>query len=90
MDRIDNLVLGTVNAPWKTAISAEDLAHLVDAGQVDEHLLHLASFFGEVRPELILAFAEAHGISRLALRRTYNLVRVRTGEENNALTALLG
>ena len=87
--QIDNLVLGTVNASWKRSIDAETLAQLIGAGQVGDFLPHVATFFGEVRQELILAFADAHGVSAVALRQTYEAVRAATGETNAALEAAI-
>lgn len=84
---IDNLVLGTVNASWKHAIDAETLAFAVGAGEVDGWMVHLATFFSEVRSGLILAFATAHGISLAALSATYAKVKVMTGEFNLPLEA---
>lgn len=82
---IDNLVLGTVNAPWKRSIDAEALACAVNTGQVDGWLVHLATFFSEVRTGLILAFATAHHISAPALLAAYTKVKALTGETNATL-----
>lgn len=80
--QVDNLVLGTVNAPWKRSIDADTLATGISTGQIDDWLPHMATFFGEVRASLIVEFACAHGISRLSLATCYESVIVRTGERN--------
>ena len=51
--------------------------------------VHLATFFTEVRPELVLKFAELHGVSRLALASAYRSMRARTGEASPALESVL-
>ena len=84
---IDNLVLGTVNASWKHAIDAETLADTIATAQIDGWLVHLATFFGEVRSGLILAFANAHHISVPVLMAAYVKVKALTGETNTALEA---
>ena len=86
---IDNLVLGTVNASWKREIDAATLAALMKAGKVDGWLVHLATFFGEVRSQLILLFADAHGVSKADLFLTYSKVKVMTGEANLSLESEL-
>ena len=89
--RIDNLVLGTVNASWRRSIDADTLAQAIASGGVDEWLVHLATFFSEVRAPLIRDFAAAHGISPAQLAASYTQVRERTGERNCSLEeALLG
>lgn len=87
---IDSLVMGTVNASWKTVLEADKLAQLVAAGDVKTALPHLATFFGEVRNKLIVAFADSHGISMAQLRTTYLTVKQLTGEKNSALEADFG
>jgi len=82
---IDNLVMGTVNASWKTMLEADTLAQLVAAGDVETALPHLATFYSEVRDKLILAFAESHGISLAQLHATYKAVKALTGEKNPEL-----
>lgn len=84
------MVMGTVNASWKTALNADTLAQLVAAGDVETALPHLATFYGEVRDTLILDFARNHGISRVQLASTYKTVKALTGEKNSALEADLG
>jgi hypothetical protein len=82
---IDNLVLGTVNAPWKRSLSATMLAEKVRLGEVDGWLPHIATFFTEVSPRLILDFVKVHRISPTALRDCYEKVRALTGEANRQL-----
>ena len=85
---VDNLVLGTVNSPWKTSIDADTLAARLISCGVDKWLPHLATFFGEVRAELILAFAFHHGIPSDALKASYAAVHEATGERNPGLDEL--
>ena len=75
----DDLVLGTINAPYPRCITAEELAHALTAGEVEAWLIHLAGFFFEVRPKLIRHFAEQHGISGTALVAAYREVLRLTG-----------
>jgi hypothetical protein len=86
---IGRLVLGTVNAPWKRSIDAVTLAALLNSGQTQDWLPHLATFFTEVRAELVVAFALAHGVQAGALKGSYVGVRGATGERNSELEALL-
>ncbi len=87
---IDNLVMGTVNASWKTMLEANTLAQLVATGDVEKALPHLATFYSEVRGNLIVAFAKSHGISMIQLGATYLTVKKLTGEKNPALEADFG
>jgi predicted transcriptional regulator len=52
-------------------------------------VVHVATFFTDVRPELILKFARLHDVSRAALAQTYRTMKARTGESNPALEAAL-
>ncbi len=45
---IDRLVLGTVNASYRTELDAGQLARAILIADVDTKLPHLATFFGEV------------------------------------------
>lgn len=78
---LDNLVLGTVNAPWKRSIDADALTRAIINNETDEWLCHLATFFGEVRRGLILEFAEAHEIPSDNLLACYEIIKTRTGEQ---------
>lgn len=82
---IDKIVLGTTNAPYRTAVSATELAKLLASGKGGRRDVHLATFFTDVRPELILKFAEVHGISPRTLASSYRAIKATTGEENPAL-----
>lgn len=88
-ETVDSLVLGTVNASFKTMLDAETLAVSIETSNVDEWLAHVATFFAEVQAHLILAFAEAHAIPLDALAKTYAKIKALTGEFNRALDAEL-
>ena len=79
---IDKLVLATVNAPYRRNISAAALSKCLARAELGEWPAHLANFFTEVEPKLILAFAASHGISRAALGRAYAAMKSATGECN--------
>lgn len=86
---VDELVLGTTNAPCKKVISAAQLAkHLASSGTGPWNV-HVATFFTDVRPELILKFAAIHGVSKSDLATTYRAVKAATGEANPRLEAAL-
>jgi len=87
---IDSLVMGTVNASWKTVLEPDKLGQLVADGDVKTALPHLATFFGEVRDKLIIAFAASHGISMAQLLTAYLTVKQLTGEKSSALEACFG
>ncbi|WP_439401837.1 hypothetical protein ACNJYA_00635 [Bradyrhizobium sp. DASA03068] len=58
------LVLTTVNAAYSKKLDAQELAHcLLDPSLAEAACGPMSSFFGDVRPELQIAFAEMHGIS---------------------------
>lgn len=86
---VDGLVLGTVNAPWKRILDAEQLAQAVVTGQTGDYLPQLATFFGEVSPRLVMSFADHHRISHEVLAATYKTVKGLTGETNTSLENLL-
>ncbi len=77
---LDNLVLGTVNAPWKRSIDADALTRAIINNETDEWLCHLATFFSEVRHGLIWEFAEVHDISDAKLLACHEAVKAKTGE----------
>lgn len=87
---IDALVLGTVNAPYRRSISADDLARAILDPSNTPWIVHLATFYTDVRPAMILQFAEAHGIDRIYVAMSYMTVRAATGERSAALEAKLG
>ena len=84
---VDELVLSTTNAPYKRTISAVQLAKHVMSTGGGPWAVHLATFFTDVRPELILKFAAIHGISKSTLATSYRAVRAATGEANPRLEA---
>lgn len=86
---VDDLVLGTVNAPYKKSITAAALAKRLASGKSAPWTVHIATFFTDVKPNLILEFAETHGISKRTLGATYRALKAATGEGNPALEAAL-
>jgi hypothetical protein len=59
------LVLATVNAPYSKKLDAQELVQcLLDPSSAKTACGPMSSFFGDVEPELQIAFAEMHGISR--------------------------
>jgi excisionase family DNA binding protein len=87
---VDELVLGTTNAPYKRSITAAQLSSRLASGKSEPWKVHVATFFTDVKPELILKFAEIHDISKLVLASTYRRMKAETGEANPALEAVLG
>jgi hypothetical protein len=86
---IDDLVLGTTNAPYRRSISAAQLVACLASGTSGDWMVHVASFFTEIRPELILQFADNHGVPAGSLAAAYHDIRTRTGEASPALEAAL-
>lgn len=86
---VDKIVLAIVNAPYKRSIDAPILADCLRMVRFDDWIVHVATLFTDVRPELVLSFAERHGISKLKLAEAYLAVKARTGERNLALEAVL-
>jgi hypothetical protein len=86
---IDDLVLGTTNAPYRRSIRAKELVDALMSGESGRWTVHVATFFTDVRPELVLRFAELHGIPKHELASTYDKVMAATGEANLALENLL-
>ena len=84
---VDELVLGTTNAPYKKVITAAQLARHHASSRTGPWIVHIATFFTDVRPELILRFATIHGVSRSDLATTYRAVKAATGEANPRLEA---
>lgn len=84
---VDRLVLATVNAPYKRAIDATTLQASLTKLDLDQWLVHVATFFTDVAPELVFKFADQHGISRSKLAKAYLAVKRRTGERNPNLEA---
>jgi hypothetical protein len=58
------LVLTTVNAPYSKQLDAFELAHcLLDQRAAKDAAGHMSSFFGEVKPELQVGFANMFNVS---------------------------
>ena len=79
---VDKLVLATVNAPYKRAIDATTLQASLTKLNLDRWLVHIATFFTDVAPELVFKFADQHGISRSNLAEAYLAVTEKTGARN--------
>jgi len=86
---VDKLVLATVNAPYKRSIDAPTLRDCLAKADLDAWLVHIATFFTDVAPELVFEFADRHGISRSALAKAYRAMKRKTGELNPNLEAEL-
>ena len=86
---VDKLVLATVNAPYKRDITASTLRECLLMADAGDWLVHVATFFTDVSPALILAFAASHGISKAKLAQAYVAVKGATGERNLDLEAVL-
>lgn len=86
---IDDLVLGTTNAPYRRSIRAKELVDALRSGESGTWTVHVATFFTDVRPELVLRFAKLHGIPTRELASAYREVKQATGEANHALEKLL-
>src|SRR5437762_54490 len=86
---VDMLVLSTVNAPYRRSISATTLAECLASAALGDWPVHVATFFTDVNPELIVRFAEVHGISESKLAQAYRATRSETGEYNLQFEARL-
>jgi hypothetical protein len=82
---VDKLVLATVNAPYKRSIDAATLRNCLAKLDFDRWVVHVATFFTDVAPELVFKFADQHGISRLTLTKAYLAMKKKTGERNPVL-----
>jgi hypothetical protein len=59
------LVLTTVNAPYSKQLEAEELIHcLLDPEAAQEYPGHVSSFFGEVKPQLQVEFAQQFNVTK--------------------------
>jgi hypothetical protein len=59
------LVLTTVNAPYSKQLEAEELIHcLLDPEAAQECPGHVSSFFGEVKPQLQVEFAQQFNVTK--------------------------
>jgi hypothetical protein len=86
---IDDLVLGTTNAPYRRSIRAKELVDALTSGESGKWTVHVATFFTDVRPELVLRFAKLHGIPTRKLTSAYGGIKRATGEANPALEKLI-
>jgi hypothetical protein len=86
---VDDLVLGTTNAPYRRSIRAKELVNALMSSESGRWTVHVATFFTDVRPALVLRFAELHDIPKHELAFTYHKVKAATGEANPALENLL-
>jgi excisionase family DNA binding protein len=86
---VEDLILGTTNAPYRRSITATELTRGLASGKSEPWMVHIATFFTDVKPELILKFAEMHGISRRVLASTYRVMKAATGEASPALESVL-
>ncbi|MFB6451395.1 helix-turn-helix domain-containing protein [Bradyrhizobium tunisiense] len=86
---IDQLVLGTTNAPYRRTMSATDLVARITSRDWRNWIAHVATFFTEVRPELILKFAQRHAIPIEDLAASYESMKSATGESSPALESAL-
>ncbi|WP_063627813.1 hypothetical protein [Bradyrhizobium sp. WSM3983] len=82
---VDQLVLGTTNAPYRRTISSADLVARLTSRDWQNWLAHVVTFFTEVRPELVLRFARLHAIPVRDLVAAYRSMKSATGETNPAL-----
>jgi hypothetical protein len=86
---VDKLVLATVNAPYKRDITASTLTECLLKADAGDWLVHVATFFTDVSPALIFAFAASHGISKAKLAQAYLAMKSTTGELNLDFEAVL-
>ncbi len=86
---IDDLVLGTTNAPYRRSIRTKELVDALTSGERGTWTVHVATLFTDVRPELVLKFAKLHGIPARKLISAYGEIKRATGEANLALEKLL-
>ena len=88
-EAVDRLVLAIVNAPYKRTIDAETLAARLAKADPGDWSVHVATFFTEVRPDLVFAFADAHGLTKSKLAQAYFITKNKTREQNPDLEAAL-
>jgi hypothetical protein len=86
---IDQLVLGTTNAPYRRTINSTDLVARLTSRDWQNWIAHVVTFFTEVRPELVLRFARIHAIPIQDLAAAYRSMKLATGENNPALERAL-
>lgn len=84
-------VLSTVNAPYKRMISGDELdAAIRDPGEHADWIVHLATMFTDVRPELIFRFVGPRLSDCEQLRQAYFYVKSKTGERNPTFEKAVG
>jgi hypothetical protein len=88
-DDVDQLVLGTINAPYRRTINSTDLVARLTSRDWQNWIAHVVTFFTEVRPELVLQFARLHAIPIRDLAAAYRSMKLATGEANPALERAL-
>ena len=86
---VDRLVLATVNAPYKRDIDVATLLRCIAEAKLDGWPVHVATFFTDLTPHLVLGFAGNHGISEAKLAEAYRAMKAETGEQNLDLEAEL-
>ncbi len=86
---VDKLVLSAVNAPYRRSIAAQTLAACLADAVFDGWIVHVATFFTDLSPDLVVDFAAQHGISNADLSRSYSAIKRRTGESNPRLETKL-
>jgi hypothetical protein len=86
---VDQLVLGTTNAPYRRTISSADLVARLTSRNWQNWLPHIVTFFTEIRPELVLQFARLHTIAVRDLAAAYRSMKSASGETNPALERAL-
>uniref|UniRef100_UPI0002F862EB hypothetical protein n=1 Tax=Bradyrhizobium sp. (strain ORS 278) TaxID=114615 RepID=UPI0002F862EB len=86
---IDQLVLGTINAPYRRTMEAVDLVDRLTSRDWQNWIAHVVTFFTEVRPALVLEFARLHAIPIRDLAASYRSMKSATGESNPALERAL-
>lgn len=83
MSPADSLVLSTVNAPNSKKLDAMMLVNYILAPAKSKTAAGpMSSYFYEVSPDLQLAFAEAHGISVVALKAAAALFDAWSGHKS--------
>ncbi|WP_439358170.1 hypothetical protein [Bradyrhizobium sp. DASA03007] len=82
---VEQLVLGTTNAPYRRTINSTDLVARLTSRDWQNWIAHVVTFFTEVRPELVLQFARLHAIPIKDLAAAYRSMKSVTGETNLTL-----
>jgi hypothetical protein len=86
---VDKLVVATVNAPYRRAITAQTLAACLADAAFDGWIVHVTTFFTDLSSDLVLDVAAQHGISNAGLAKSYFTIKRRTGEGNPGLESKL-